>query len=59
MAVLTGFRCSHGVCGLVLTNLSQACDCLPNDLLLAKMEAYAFSIDSLKLMHSYLVEGKE
>ena len=30
-------------------------DCLPHDLLLVKMEAYGFSIDSLKLMHSYLV----
>ena len=48
-----------GVCGMVLMDLSKAYDCLPHDLLLAKMEAYGFSIDSLKLMHSYLVGRRQ
>ena len=42
-----------------LLDLSKAYDCLPHDLLLAKMEAYGFSIDSLKLMHSYLVGRRQ
>ena len=48
-----------GVCGMVLMVLSKAYDCLPHDLLLAKMEAYGFSVDSLKLIHSYLVGRKQ
>ena len=47
------------VCGLVLMDLSKAYDCVPHDLLLAKMEAYEFSIDSLKLMHSYFVGRRQ
>ena len=48
-----------GVCCMVMIDLSKAYDCLPHDLLFAKMEAYRFSIDSLKLMHSYLVERRQ
>ena len=40
-------------------DLSKAYDCLPHDLLLAKMEAYGFSTESLKLIHSYLVGRKQ
>ena len=43
-----------GVCGTMLMDLSKAYDCLPHDLLQAKMEAYGFSIGSLKLTHGYL-----
>ena len=39
-------------------DLSKAYDCLPHDLLIAKLEAYGFGIDSLKLIHSYLAERK-
>ena len=35
-------------------NLSKAYDCLPHDLLIAKLEAYGFSHDSLQLVCSYL-----
>ena len=54
-------RCidQSGVCGMVLMDLSKAYDCLPHDLLLAKMEAYGFSTESLKLIHSYLVGRKQ
>ena len=48
-----------GVCCMVLMDLSKAYDCLPHDLLLAKMEDYGFSIDSQKLMHSRLVGRKQ
>ena len=43
-----------GKVGMVLMNLSKAYDCIPHDLLLAKLEAYGFSLESLNLMNSYL-----
>ena len=48
-----------GVTAMVLMDLSKAYDCLPHDLLIAKLEAYGFGIDSLKLIHSYLTERKQ
>ena len=35
-------------------DLSKAYDCIPLDLLLGKLEAYDFSLESLNLMNSYL-----
>ena len=54
-------RCvdKRGVTAMVLMDLSKAYDCLPHDLLIAKLEAYGFGIDSLKLIHSYLTERKQ
>ena len=39
--------------GALLTDLSKAFDCLPHELLLAKLHAYGFSIAALRLIHSY------
>ena len=44
---------------MVLMDLSKAYNCLPHDLLIAKLEAYGFDLDSLKLIHSYLTERKQ
>ena len=40
--------------GVLLTDLSKAFDCLWHDLLVAKLHAYGFDHQSLKLIHSYL-----
>ena len=39
---------------MVLMDLSKAYDCIPHDLLLAKLEAYGFSLESLNSMNSYV-----
>ena len=45
--------------GALLTDLSKAFDCLPHDLIIAKLQAYGFSLEALKLMNSYLTERKQ
>ena len=39
--------------------LPKAYDCLPNDLIIAKFEAYGFHSISLKLFHSYFSNREE
>ena len=49
-------RLDKGVkCGALLTDLSKVFDRLLHDLLIAKLHAYGFEIDSLRLSYSYLV----
>ena len=43
-----------GKVGMVLMDLSKAYDCIPRDSLLATLETYGFSLESLSLMNSYL-----
>ena len=45
-------------CGLLLTDLSKAFDCVKHDLLIAKMHAYNFVRNALLIIHSYLSERK-
>ena len=45
--------------GAILTDLSKAFDCLSHDLLIAKLEAYGFSENSLKYIYSYLKDRKQ
>ena len=44
---------------MVLMDLSKAFDCLPHDLLIAKLEAYGFGIGSLRLIFDYLTFRKQ
>ena len=44
---------------MVLMDLSKAFDCLPHDLLIAKLEAYGFGIGSLLLDFDYLTSRKQ
>ena len=43
-----------GVIGTVLIDLRKACDCLPHDLLLAKLVAYGFEDSATSLISDYL-----
>ena len=45
---------TSGIAGTILMDLSKAYDCIPHDLLIAKLEAYGFKKNALKLVYSYL-----
>ena len=44
----------NGYTGAILMDLSKAFDTINHELLIAKLYAYGFSKDALKLIHSYL-----
>ena len=45
--------------GALLTDLSKTFDCLSHDLLIAKLNAYGFSIAALRLVQNYLSNRKQ
>ena len=45
--------------GALLTDVSKAFDCLDNKLLIAKLNAYGFSLPAIKLVHDYLSNRKQ
>ena len=47
-----------GICGALFTDLSKAFDCPVHDFLIAKLEAYGFTYESLKLINSFLTDRK-
>ena len=42
----------------LLTDLSEAFDCLDHELLTAKLNAYGFNLPALRLVHDYLSNSK-
>ena len=50
---------NKGNFGAILTDLSKAFECLPHDLLLAKLNAYGFSLPALRLVQNYLSNRKQ
>ena len=47
------------VFGVLLTDLSKAFDCLNQDLLISKLNAYGFRLPALRLIHDYLLNIKQ
>ena len=52
-------KIAGGAFGALLTDLSKAFDCLPHELLMAKLHAYGMDVPSLKLLHSFLTKRKQ
>ena len=48
-----------GITTMILMDRSKGYDCLLHDLLIAKLNADGVGIDRLKLMYSYLTDGKQ
>ena len=47
------------IIGAVLTDLSKAFDCIPHDLLVAKLHAYGLSMDAITFIYSYMKRRKQ
>ena len=49
---------NNNVVGAVLTDLSEAFDCIPHALLVAKLDAYGFNRDTVAYIYSHLKNRK-
>ena len=45
--------------GALLNDLLNVFDCLPHELLIAKLHSYVFSLNTLRLIHSYLFNRRQ
>ena len=51
--------CKVYVFGALLTDLSKAFDCLPYNLLIAKLNAYGFDNNAVRFVYDYLTSRKQ
>ena len=49
----------NGAFGALFTDLSKTFDCLSHELLIAKLDAYGFDKNTVKLVNSYLSNRKQ
>ena len=56
---LRKIRDEKGVFAVVLSYLSKAFDCIPHQLLIAKLSAYGFDMKSLPFISAYLKNRKQ
>ena len=52
-------NCSGCVFAALLADPLKAFDCIPHDLIIAKLAAHGFDTNSLKLLHNYLSNRKQ
>ena len=50
---------SSRIVGMILMDLSKTYDCLPQDLIIAKLEAYDLDTNSLRFIFDYLSSKKQ
>ena len=50
---------SKGSFGALITDLSKAFDCIPHELMMAKLDAYGFDLKALTLIFNYLRNRKQ
>ena len=50
---------SKGTFGALLTDLSKAFNCMPHELMIAKLDAYGFDLKYLILVFNYLHKRKQ
>ena len=50
---------SRGVTVMISMDLLKACDCMPHNLLIAKLNAYGFGVHSLRLIASYVLNRRQ
>ena len=50
---------NKGTFGALLTDLSKAFDCIPHELLIAKLSAHGFDFKALKFIYSYINNRKQ
>ena len=52
-------RDNKELCAAILTDLSKSFDCICHDLLIAKLNAYGFYLNALKLICDYLSDRSQ